>query len=132
MNLCAFKNRKHLISAFILMMMVAAFALKAIIPVGFMPEAKGGFMEMVICSGMGEKTVFVPNSDIPLSENQNDTKAKDVCAYQVLASGKILIPSPVVALLILPSEKLSTYISNDNFVTFVNQLSFDARGPPSV
>ncbi len=113
------------------MMMVAAFALKAIIPAGFMPENKNGFMEMVICSGMGEKTILVPNSETPSSEHDNDTTAKEVCAYQVLASGKVLVPAPVLAFLEPQPEKLFVDITDDRFIISTNSLSFEARGPPS-
>jgi hypothetical protein len=131
MNLCAFKHRRRLIFSFILVMMVVAFALKAIIPAGFMPEAKGGFMEMVICSGMGERTVLVPNSDTLPSEHHNDTFDKEVCAYQVLASGKVLVSAPAVVFHEPQPEKLSTNITDDSFIVSKHQLSFEARGPPS-
>lgn len=119
-------------SSFILLMMVAAFALKAVIPAGFMPEAKGGFIEMVICSGMGEKTVLIPNSEMPPSGHHDDTAAKESCAYQVLASGKILLPSAIVTLLEPQSAALSAYVENDSVAVSADRLSFEARGPPSV
>lgn len=131
MNLRAFNQQKRLIPSFILMVMVAAFALKAIIPAGFMPETKNGFMELVICSGMGEKTVLVPMDDAAPSEHQDDKSSKDICSYQVLSSGQILVP---VALATLPAPTLQAFsiaIPADGIVTSAHILSFEARGPPA-
>ena len=119
-------------SSFIIMMMVMAFVMKAIIPSGFMPESKNGFMEMVICSGMGEKTVLVPNSETPLSEHHNGTTAKEICAYQLLSSGKMILPLPIAALPEFQSSKILGYIADDSFIFSAKSLSFEARGPPSV
>lgn len=113
------------------MTMVLAFVLKAVIPAGFMPETKNGFMELVICSGMGEKTILVPNGETPSSEHQDDKAGKDVCAYQILASGKILVPD-VTAIQSAPvREEAHSAQTDDSRLLSAHHLSFEARGPPS-
>lgn len=132
MNLCAFKQRKRLITSFIPIIMMAAFALKAVIPAGFMPESKNGFMAMVICSGMGEKTVFVPNSETPPSEHHNDTTAKEVCAYQVVGSAKILLDVRAFTLALPSSQNIPQNFANEQTLVSSLYISFIARAPPVI
>jgi hypothetical protein len=117
---------------FVLMMMVTAIVFKAIVPAGFMPESRSGLLEIVICSGIGEKTVFVPNSHEPSAEYPDDNHVKDICAYQVLASGKILLPLILTFLPISNVEQVLHAILADKNLFSGLQSSFEARGPPFV
>lgn len=112
--------------------MMLAFTLKAVLPAGFMPGHKDGLMALVICSGMGEKTIFVPaEENAPAPQDHRDGKAeKSVCAYQAVVSGKTLIPTPVVAFA-TPIAVLSHEIEADEQRPLSSlSRSFEARGPP--
>ncbi len=116
-----------------LMMLVVALAvlLKSVIPAGFMPAFdKDGFTQIVICSGMGQKTILVPSDGVPATDHQDDTVAK-VCAYQMLASGKTILP-PLVALIPAPivTRLFVDAIEDIDFVS-APYRSFEARGPPA-
>lgn len=130
MNIYGFKQQKRIISILIMVMMVTALAFKAIIPAGFMPESKGGFMELVICSGMGEKTIIVPSED-PQSPSHQNKKADKACAFQALTSGKALVPAPIALLPVPDVTQVPAVISNNSVAPSFYQLSFEARGPPS-
>ncbi len=94
-------KRGHIVSSGLLLLMLLAYAVKAFVPAGFMPgKDAGGFTRMVICSGMGEKTIFVPNEK---PSGQSDSHSGKICDYQILTGQKILIshapvltPPPVV------------------------------------
>lgn len=119
-------------SKMMLLFVAVAFVVKAFLPSGFMPVVnKDGFTQIVICSGMGEKTITVPSDDMPSQDHQNAPSDK-VCAYQILASAKLLFTPPALTIP-APSILRDDFVSPDEttHVTFVT-LSFDARGPPVV
>ncbi len=82
-----------------------AFLLQATIPLGFMPdfESRSG-TALVICSGYGEKTVYVDD------DGQQGHHAAKPCAYSILAlfSGPAAPPeldlSAVVVSIALPNS----------------------------
>lgn len=114
------------------MMITLAFALKAILPVGFMPVVnKDGFTQIVICSGIEEKTITVPSDKGPASGHHEDGKADKVCAYQVLSSGKIILFPPILAIDTPVMPHAVVEISKENPLPSNTNFSFTARGPPS-
>lgn len=122
---------KAIASSGILVLVLLAFALKGLLPAGFMPSvSQDGFMEMVICSGMGEKTVLVPANggpDAPDHKESTDT----VCAYQMVSAQK-LISAPPAFLLPLPvfAPAPNTARAETGILSSI-RISFAARGPPS-
>ncbi len=115
-------------SSVLMMVLILAFALKALIPAGFMPGAQGGFTKMVICSGTGERTVMVPNGDAPApSHDQKDQS----CAYHLAASQKFLtaLPPSLPSIDIQPDEVFA--FENESVVTLTPLHSLGARGPPA-
>ena len=124
-------SKQGIASACMMLIVLAAFAVQAVLPAGFMPSvSKDGFMEIVICSGMDQKTVLVPADDVAPSDHQ-DKKENPVCAYQTLAAQKILIAPPafvppVVATLEISAAHFTAQISAQFPV-----YSIAARGPPS-
>lgn len=128
-----FKNKHNMTGkASSLMMLLVAFALllKSAIPAGFMPSFdKDGFTQIVICSGMGQKTITVPSDDAPSTDHQDDTAAK-VCAYQILASGKTILPPPVAVVPAPIVTRAVIAIAEDFDAAPALSLSFEARGPP--
>ncbi len=129
-NSKAFQRNK--IAAFmVLAIMLLAFGFKAVIPAGFMPENKNGFIELVICSGMDMKTVLVPSDDAPPSDHKEQQSDK-ICAFQTFASGKAIVPAPVAFLPYPLLEQVSAAIADNDVSPLSVNLSFEARGPPSV
>jgi hypothetical protein len=61
-----------------------AFAMQSIIPAGFMPDinASAAGTKLVICSGIGEKTIYLDQDGQPV-EHKEFSK----CAYSILSSG---------------------------------------------
>ena len=112
------------------LLIILAVLLKSAIPAGFMPAFdKEGFTQIVICSGMGQKIITVPSDDAPSTDHQEDASGK-VCAYQMLASGKTILPPPVA---ILPAPIITravSFIMEDVHAAFSTTLPFVARGPP--
>lgn len=126
-------SRNNEITALVVMsFMILALAFKAILPAGFMPViGKDGVTEIVICSGMGEKTITVPSNGNPESGHQDQEKTDQVCAFQVLASGKSLLNAPAFTLAApVVSSVSADDIAGETFLSSIN-LSFTARGPPS-
>ncbi|PZQ48225.1 MAG: hypothetical protein DI551_01685 [Micavibrio aeruginosavorus] len=126
-------SRKKDFAAFAVMtFMLFAVLIKAALPAGFMPTvAKDGFTEIVICSGMGEKTISVPSGDNPEPSHQDNQQTGKVCAFQVLVSGKILLDGPTFTLVAPPSSAVSVDFTNDRTFRSAAVLSFAPRGPPS-
>ncbi len=124
-------SKQGIASACMMLIVLAAFAVQAILPAGFMPSVnKDGFTEIVICSGMDMKTVLVPADDA-LPSSQPVEKENPVCAYQTLAVQKILIAPPalnppVAATLEIPAVFFTVQLPVTSPV-----FSFTARGPPS-
>lgn len=108
--------------------MVAALLVMALIPAGFMPSfGADGKVAIVICSGMGEKTVFVDADDAPAGTHQ-DTEA---CPY-FLAQSPTTMDAPVLFIDTPIYHIVSTFSHDDAFVGGVRILSPPARGPPAV
>lgn len=125
----AYKGR-NTASLLMLFFVALAFAVKALLPAGFMPVVnKDGFTQIVICSGMGEKTITVPSDEAPSQEHQ-ETSSDKVCAYQVLASAKPLLSPPNFVLPAPPILRDDFVSLDDTAPTTFTILSFDARGPP--
>jgi hypothetical protein len=111
-------------------LVIFAMFLKSAIPAGFMPTFdKEGFTQIVICSGMGQKTITVPSDNAPATDHQDNASAK-VCAYQMLASGKIILPPPVAILPAPIVTRAFSVIMEDVHAAFSTTLPFEARGPP--
>lgn len=124
------KTRSGIISSGIIFLMIVVFAFKSIIPAGFMPIVnKDGYTQIVICSGMGEKTITIPNDKNPNSNHDSDVNK--ICAYQVFASAKILI-NPNILNIPIPvfTTANHTHDESQNPKQYI-YLSYTPRGPPS-
>lgn len=130
MNFLHSKRPRAIASSGIFMLVLLALVLKGLLPAGFMPApSKDGMMEMVICSGMGEKTILVPAGDAPASGHAENTDK--VCAYQTVTGQKIILAPPS---LLVPPPVLITAPDITGGETRLSQnapSSFAARGPPS-
>lgn len=132
MTLTRARNRNPSATALITIALLAALACKALIPAGFMPAGKAGLIKLVVCSGMGEKTILVPADTAPSSENHGREAAKDLCPYQILSSGKSIIP--VVHFLAVPELHVVNIVFTrpDPFLSSSEKHAHAARGPPFV
>lgn len=108
-------------------MVALALLVLALIPAGFMPSfGADGKIAIVICSGMGEKTIMVDADDAPASD-----QGTDACPY-FLAQSPVSV-DVAVPVLLPPSYDVMAFIP-----PAVEQpeeiliLTPPARGPPSV
>ena len=77
------------------------FALRALVPVGFMPDlgALGhGQVQIVICTGDGTRSLLVDEAGKPLAD-QDSHKAHHAadCPFSMASAKAFLLPAPVVA-----------------------------------
>ena len=109
--------------------MACAFMAKAAIPAGFMPGTdKNGMTALVICSGMGEKTVMVP-ADAP-APVQNDQTGP--CDYFLSAAHKIIdVDIPLIPMADNPLLIAET-VFKDTVLVAASISSISARGPPAL
>lgn len=108
---------------FLLVMAGLALAVQSLIPAGFMPEMgkrAGGFI--TICSGMGEKTVYVPGDSAP--DHQAEQSA---CAFS------FLIAAPQTIAPAMPVYIAASFVPADMAepVRFAVRPSFNIALPPT-
>ena len=83
---------------FLLIMAGLAVGVQSLIPAGFMPGEGGRAGSFItICSGMGEKTVYVPDEHAP-----DHQAAQNACAYSFLIAAAQPLP-PVVPVFVATS-----------------------------
>jgi hypothetical protein len=114
-------------------LMILGVLLQALIPAGFMPSfAKDGKVALVICSGLGEKTVFVDADDYSAPDHQSDNDDNSACPY-FLAQTPAQLSSPViVADAMLPVADLVVFNTSDTLIDQPYLPAPPARGPPAV
>lgn len=99
------------------------FLLRALIPVGFMPETRAdGRLELVICSSSGENVVHVVDLGAP--DERKRSKAGDDCPYS-LAFGKNFTPPGQILAPVVRAP-----VPEVNFARDVARLIPPALGPP--
>ncbi len=81
---------------------LALFALRALVPVGYMPElaaARDGQVRVVLCTGYGSKSVLVDESGTPV-EDQGSAKhgAGGDCPFGAAPASALVVPNPAAAL----------------------------------
>jgi hypothetical protein len=122
-----FSKTKNLQTMGVLTLILAGLFLKTIIPAGFMPGFQNGFMTLVICSGMGEKTIQVP---VENSGEEEHSAKPDHCAYQIFASYKF-IDVPVAVMHQTAVVTFRHLWIDESAVHRFTRISLTARGPPS-
>ncbi len=108
---------------FLLMMAGLAIAVQSLIPAGFMPEmGKQAGSFMTICSGMGEKTVYVPGDSAP-----DHQAGQSACAFS------FLIAAPQTVAPVLPAYIAASFVPADMTepVRFAARPSFNIAHPPT-
>lgn len=126
---------KNALGRFVLtsLLMLGLF-LHAMVPTGFMPSADNGKIAMVICSGMGEKTVMVDSNDLSPTDDQGSPSGHDTvsaCPYflaQYAANypDQVMVKEPV-------TSSITDWLLHDPQFVAGSYLSLpQARGPPSL
>lgn len=116
--------------AFTITLTLLAIAIKALIPAGFMPTVTaGGMTEIVICSGLGEKTISIPADGD--TSNQHDKSQDPPCAYHLAALNKILISAAPSLPVPLPVFGAKQVLHTSHSLHSTRTDAFSARGPPS-
>ena len=113
-----------------MMIVLVAFVAKSIVPVGFMPVFnKDGFTQIVICSGMGEKTITIPDEGTSPSKEQNH-KTQDICSYGAATSAKVLLSDHFIVAYMPIILMVQTIYNHDTVLKLSTLFSFAARAPP--
>lgn len=107
---------------------LALFALRALVPVGYMPDlgaARDGQVRVVLCTGYGSKSVLVDESGAPV-EDQDEAKhgAAGDCPFGAAPAAALIGAEPAAALAI-PDLKQASLAPGDASV-----LLPPAQGPP--
>ena len=81
---------------------LALFALRALVPVGYMPDlgaARDGQVRVVLCTGYGSKSVLVDESGAPV-EDQGEAKRGGAgdCPFGAAPAAALIAPDPAAAL----------------------------------
>lgn len=101
-----------------------------VIPAGFMPHITGaGKVALVICSGIGEKTIFIDAAGSGSDQTPASSHSGDTCPY-FLAQGGANLPTlsiPPLVLAFISAEPRVTYFVEPPQVRF--HLP-EARGSP--
>lgn len=112
--------------------LVLAFALQALIPAGFMPGSAMAGTPVVICSGMGQKTVLLDGDGQPAE--QQDHHGKDThapCPWSVLPVS--LTPPQVFSPAALPAFAASAYgPGQDSLFKAASLYRPNATAPPAL
>jgi hypothetical protein len=90
-------------------LLLFAFALRAVIPAGYMPDfsgASGSLLNIVICSADGSKTISVDGAGHPVQSQHQTAKFGHPCAFSGLAA--LGLPSQAVFSIIGPELHLAT------------------------
>ncbi len=111
---------------------VLAFALRSVVPVGFMlAPAASGELTVVICTGHGPATATL-TSDGKLAPAKPKAADRGLCAYA--STGGVALSEPVSApsALSLTFAKLAFAPTHDLVRAFMRGGGTSARGPPSL
>jgi hypothetical protein len=100
-----FRQRFALFMALLLM-------LRAVIPVGYMPDMAAlqkGELKLQICSGMGVKTITLPQDDAPQPKHDGKEKLAH-CPFGAAPSLAVLPEAAVIAALVWQASLATTPI----------------------
>ncbi|MBN8521673.1 MAG: DUF2946 domain-containing protein [Alphaproteobacteria bacterium] len=126
----SFSIRPYLMRRAVIVVALLAVICQFLIPAGFMPNLTGsGKTALVICSGMGEKTIFVDTAgsvsdQTPVSEHPGDT-----CPYFLAQGGTHLTSQPVLPQ-VMAFTAAKPLITALTFTPSVRFLLPEARGSP--
>lgn len=111
--------------------LVLAFALQALIPAGFMPGSAMAGTPVVICSGMGQKTVLLDGDGQPVGQQDDSDAGHAPCPWSVLPVS--LTPPQVFSPAALPAFAASAYgPGQDSLFKAASLYRPNATAPPAL
>lgn len=110
----------------IIAIVLTVFALRAFVPVGFMPGQANGENTIVICSGFEEKTVHVGDDGKPAHSTAQDMP----CGFAVNGHGA----TPDTVAIIAPIFKTleNNVFKRVDLISAQNAHAYVTRAPPSL
>ncbi len=112
------------------MILLLAFAVRCLIPAGFMPgQGQDGVFSIVICTAMGTETILVDTDNNPVSDHDDTANPLDCPFAPVLAQGLLndAPPVPASALVYQPV----VYASVPALRLAALPAFYAAQGPPA-
>ncbi|MPY75766.1 MAG: DUF2946 domain-containing protein [Alphaproteobacteria bacterium] len=83
---------------------LALFALRALVPVGYMPDfgtnratAADGQVRIVICTGFGSKSILVDEAGNPAADQDDSQPGHGDCPFGTASGAAFLTPEPAMA-----------------------------------
>lgn len=79
---------------------LALFALRALVPVGYMPDlaaAGDGQVRIVICTGYGSKSILVDETGAPADDRGTSQPGHGDCPFGTASGAAFLAPEPALA-----------------------------------
>jgi len=125
--------RNAALPAALKMLVLLAFVMRSLIPLGFMPgkaSAEGGLFPVVICSGASSSTVYLPADKVPGEHpaHPNASHAPCVFAFNTLFGGAIdtLTVLPLALSLLRHLPRLY-----DALIPAASPAGYFPQGPPA-
>ena len=106
--------------------------LHGLIPIGFMPDTSNGKITLVICSGMGEKTVVIDAKDHPQSGDERNASGHDAvssCPYFIAQFPGLQPDQPTMPIFGMDTT-VHAHPHDDGMIGIAFTALPPARGPP--
>jgi hypothetical protein len=125
------KNNSHY--SLLCVLLLLALIVRSLIPVGFMPgQTDSGKVQIVICSGYGEQTIYVDKDQAPPGmpdhETSHDQKNKSVCTFSPVVAHATHDFSPFTVA--LDFEALPVFIPVPALPDTISPKPWFSQGPP--
>ncbi|HVZ05006.1 DUF2946 family protein [Hyphomicrobium sp.] len=111
-----------------------AFALRSLLPVGFMLAATPGHageLQIVICTGHGPANLTLDANGVPQPQ-KSPTSAKDICPYSSAGAVAVNHATPHLLVRAVSYASLTYRIAREHFRATPQPRAHSARGPPAV
>lgn len=114
-------------------LLLLALIVRSLIPVGFMPgQTNIGKVQIVICSGYGEQTIYVDKdqapSGMPVHETPHDQKDNSICPFAPVVAHAAHDFSPFSVA--LDFDALPDFIQAHALPDTVSPKPWFSQGPP--
>ena len=125
--------RKADTAAALKMLVLLAFVARSLIPLGFMPgkaAASNGLFPIVICSGTGSSTIYLPADKIPGQHPAHPAASHAPCVFA--ANAMFDGPAGIAALVpVILAPLLQLPRLYDAFVSSNSTAAYFPQGPPA-
>ncbi len=114
------------------MFIILAVVIRAFVPVGFMPSATPEVTALTICSGFGERVVYLDADGVehPAPSGDHPTSHSHECSFAVGSTS--LTPAPVFIFETPQEITRADHMPQFAHAVFgVSVKNFDAQGPPA-